>query len=100
MPTVGLSFYGVEYSPVATNQTRAMVSLVRQVYGPYNAFSCKNDRAKRLCRCRAKKYLVSMFGSSACDRRMRRVETRDPEYTGSVDELNALRVDDAILEAA
>lgn len=47
--------------------------------------------------------IVSMFGSGACDRRMRRVETRDPnttEYTGSVDELNALRVNDAILEAA
>lgn len=46
MSTVGLSFYGVEYSPVAMNQTRAMVSLVRQVYGPYNAFSCKKTERK------------------------------------------------------
>lgn len=52
--TVELSFYDVGYSPVAMNQIRAMVSLLRQVHGPYNAFSCNNDRSKRLCRLRAK----------------------------------------------
>ena len=41
--------YDVGYSPVAMNRSRAVESLLRQIYWPYNAFSCNNDTWRCLC---------------------------------------------------